>query len=73
MVEDKGRYSLTLAKKNGTVLGVYKFDGSDEAKIKIWEEILGTDSVDVINKGGGSLETEEIILKPENNQPSESC
>lgn len=67
LVEDKGRYSLTLAKKNGAVLGVYKFDGSDEAKIKIWEEILGTDSVDVINKGGGSLETEEIILKPENN------
>ena len=67
LVEDKGRYSLTLAKKNGAGLGVYKFDGSDEAKIKIWEEILGTDSVELINKGGGSLETEEIILKPENN------
>ena len=67
LLEDKGRYSLTLAKKNGAGLGVYKFDGSDEAKIKIWEEILETDSVEVINKGGESLETEEIILKPKNN------
>lgn len=67
LVEDKDRYSLTLAKKNGAVLGVYKFDGSDEAKIKVWEEILGVGAVEVINKGGGSIETEEIILKPENN------
>ena len=67
LVEDKGRYSLTLARKNGSVLGIYKFDASDEAKIAIWKEVMGEDSVEAINKGGGSLEIEEIILKPANN------
>ena len=61
------RYSVLIAKLNGNVLSVYKFDCEDEEKVENWKTILGEESVEVITKENKGIDIEEIRLNPANN------
>jgi len=61
------RWVIYLAKYSDNVLSIYDFDGEDEEKIAIWEEVLLGDAVEKIQKEGGSSNLKEIRLNPSNN------
>ena len=61
------RYGVLVAKLNGNVLSVYKFDCEDEEKVENWKSILGEESVEVITKDNKGIDIEEVRLNPANN------
>lgn len=70
--ENSQRWNLLFAKRDKDVIHVYRFDGNDDEKVKIWEALLKDDTLnkfEVIRKsGGGSDRIREYKLNPENNR-----
>ncbi len=70
--EDSDRWNLMFAKRSKDVLHIYEFDGSDDEKVAIWEEILSTnegEAFEVVKKMDGAQEkVSEYKLYPKNNR-----
>ncbi len=70
--ENTQRWSLLFAKRNKDVLHVYRFDGTDDEKIKIWDTLLQDDAgsgLETITKNEGGLDKiKEYQLNPNNNR-----
>jgi hypothetical protein len=70
--EDSERWGLLLAKRSKDVLHVYEFDGSDDEKVAIWEEILRSnegEAFEVVKEMDGAQEkVSEYKLNPKNNR-----
>ena len=70
--ETSGRWGLLFAKRSKDVLHIYKFDGSDKEKARLWEEVLsGGEGLgfEAVMKMEGNLEkVREYKLNPENNR-----
>ena len=65
--DDEGRWRVYFAKHNSSVLSLYEFDGGDDAKIELWEEVLSEDEIEKVTKEGNSKKLKEVRLNPANN------
>ena len=69
--ETSDRWVLLLAKRSKDVLHIYKFDGSDKEKARLWEEVLSSSEdlgFEAVTKTEGNLEkVREYKLNPKNN------
>jgi hypothetical protein len=70
--EGSDRWSLLLAKRSKDVIHIYKFDGTDDEKAAIWENILddneGSGFEVVKKKDGDNEKVREYKLNPEKNR-----
>jgi len=70
--ENSQRWNLLFAKRDKDVIHVSRFDGNDDEKVKIWEEVLKDDTLngfEVIRKNEGESDRiREYQLNPENNR-----
>jgi len=70
--EDSQRWNLMFAKRDRDVIHVYRFDGNDDEKVKLWEAVLKDDTLngfEIIRKDGGdSGRIREYKLNPDNNR-----
>ena len=64
--DENGRWHVYLAKLSNSVLSLYEFDGGDEEKVTIWEEVLLGDAVEKL-KRDDSEKLKEIRLSPSSN------
>ena len=64
--EDR-RWVVYLAKVNNEELSLYRFDGGDEGKVSIWEDVLLGSRVEKFQREN-SNKLKEIKLNPSNNQ-----
>lgn len=66
--QDEGGWGVVVARRRGGTIQLYTFDGSDEAKVAIWREVLGesTSSKQVMVQSGIGPKT-QYHLAPENN------
>ena len=66
------RWNLLFAKRDKDVIHVYRFDGKDDEKVKLWEALLTEDTLngfEVLRKSGGESDRiREYQLNPENNR-----
>jgi hypothetical protein len=62
--EDGNGYVVQLAKREKDRIALFEFDGSDEAKVAIWDEVLQTEIEKTRNDAG---KIKAVHLSPENN------
>ena len=65
--DDNGRWHVYFAKHNNSVLSLYEFDGGNDAKVEIWEQVLEESAIEKITKAGNSEKLKEVRLNPANN------
>lgn len=67
-LQEEGGWGVVLGRRRGGTLQLYGFDGSDDAKVAIWREVLrGSDADEraMVQKGAGPKVA--YHLAPENN------
>lgn len=62
--DDGKGYVVQLAKRDKDHIALFEFDGSDEAKIAIWEAVMETEIEKTTNDAG---KLKAVHLSPENN------
>jgi hypothetical protein len=62
--DDGNGYVVQLAKRDKDRIALFEFDGSDEAKVAIWEAVMETEIEKTTNDAG---KLKAVHLSPENN------